>query len=235
MGRIALYIDIEGFGKTYTKDTRCLWSLHELMEGLFCLGEHYDKLGGFRLFAHQIGDGFLVVDEHTEDNVRRITAVAISLMQYTLLQGGMVCKSAISAGDLADVQGCFPERLKGRSGAGGVVPMGKGLLTTFAVMGTALINSWGLSKKARGPLLIIDAAEVGPIANAGYIVRQKDGSFLIDWVHSESNCLCICKEFLGVPRSSKRIVEEKMKDYINSKDNELPEEWKTNAREFLDL
>jgi hypothetical protein len=205
------------------------------MEGLFCLGEHYDKLGGSRLFAHQFGDGFLVVDDHTEDNVKRVTAVAISLMQYTLLRARKVCKSAISAGDLADVQGCYPEMVRERSRGKGVVLMGTGLLTTCPVMGTALINSYKLSKTETGPLLVVDAAEIGPIVNAGYIVRQKDGNLLIDWVHSESDCIRICKELLGISQSNKRIVEGELKAYINDKDNELPKKWKRNAREYLRL
>jgi hypothetical protein len=203
------------------------------MDGVLCLGENYHRLGGSRLFAHQIGDAFLIVDEHTNSAVHRIIAIAIALMQNTLVKGNRVCKSAISAGGLADVQGCYPERVRDRSQGGRSVAMGEGLLTTFPVMGTSLIRSFKISKKAKGPLLIIDDGQIASTATAGYRLRKMDGYSLLDWIHSRSDLVDQCKDLLNISTLTDSLIERKMRDYINS--NCLKEEWKENARKYLEL
>ena len=63
--RTAMFIDIEGFGALYGPNTSAdsLWGLADLMEGVYRLGRESAQLGISRIFAHHIGDGFILVDD----------------------------------------------------------------------------------------------------------------------------------------------------------------------------
>jgi len=59
--RWAIYIDIEGFGSLYDQTMRALLPLNALMEGIYRIGKRKYNDDASRLFAHQFGDGFVIV------------------------------------------------------------------------------------------------------------------------------------------------------------------------------
>ena len=71
IGRWAINIDLEGFGNLYDKEDLVLLSLCELMEGIFRIGTQYYPEPPDRIFAHQIGDGFIIVSDFPEDTLDR--------------------------------------------------------------------------------------------------------------------------------------------------------------------
>lgn len=156
MNRWSIYIDIEGFGSTYDNNSRALISLGALMEGIYLIGTRCFPESPDRLFAHQIGDGFVIVSEFGSKSLDRPLSIATLLLRRVLTHGG-ICKAAISEGDFADVKGCYPKSIRDNSNGDGILSLGHGLMTIFPVMGTALINSHRIHQSApSGSLLVID-------------------------------------------------------------------------------
>ncbi len=63
MERWAIHIDIEGFSATYENSAQGLYSLQALMEGIYFIGNKWRPDPPERIFAHQLGDGFIIVGE----------------------------------------------------------------------------------------------------------------------------------------------------------------------------
>ena len=61
--RVSAFIDIEGFGPLYRAKNDSIWGLQGLMRGILILGQRTSEIGISRLFAHHIGDAFVVVDD----------------------------------------------------------------------------------------------------------------------------------------------------------------------------
>lgn len=58
---LGINIDIEGFGLRYDQSMQALPPLNALMEGIFQIGSNKYNDDLTRLFAHQFGDGFVIV------------------------------------------------------------------------------------------------------------------------------------------------------------------------------
>lgn len=82
IGRWAINIDLEGFGHLYDKEDLVLLSLCELMEGIYRIGVRYYPESPDRIFAHQLGDGFVIVSDFPEDTLDRPVAIALSLLRH---------------------------------------------------------------------------------------------------------------------------------------------------------
>lgn len=100
--RWGIYIDIEGFGAQYDQTMKALLPLNALMDGIFKIGERKYNDDVTRLFAHQFGDGFVVVSCFEEKSLDRPVAIAISLMQHVLAAGGLA-KASIAEGGFSDI------------------------------------------------------------------------------------------------------------------------------------
>jgi hypothetical protein len=61
--RWAIAIDVEGFSATYEASSQALTSIGALAKAIFVLGRFSYPESPNRLFAHQLGDGFIVVGE----------------------------------------------------------------------------------------------------------------------------------------------------------------------------
>ena len=97
MDHWSLYVDIEGFSTTYEKDTKAVLSLGALMEAILGLGSRCYPESLHRLFAHQLGDGFVVVGEFGWATLEQPVTVGTILLR-AVLQAGGIAKGAISEG-----------------------------------------------------------------------------------------------------------------------------------------
>lgn len=65
MERWSINIDIEGFSSTYEKNDQALGSLRALMEGIFLIASKcFPDPSTNRIFAHQLGDGFIIKNKN---------------------------------------------------------------------------------------------------------------------------------------------------------------------------
>src|SRR5262245_65364511 len=112
------------------------------MKGILAIGSGRESPN--RIFAYQIGDGFIIVGEFIRHSLEEPIAIAILLMRQIALAGG-IGRAAVSEGDLADVVGCYPKEIREATRRShGAFPLGGGVMTIFPVMGTALINAYRL-------------------------------------------------------------------------------------------
>src|SRR5439155_12891347 len=134
------------------------------MLAIYQIGSRGYPESPYRLFAHQLGDGFVVVGEFGWPDLDQACGISIALLRAVLHSGG-TAKAAISEGEMADITGCYPEPIRTLYGEsqGGVFGMGGGLMSVLPVMGTALINSYRLLSSPDVPsvsLLIISQSDV---------------------------------------------------------------------------
>jgi hypothetical protein len=236
MDQWAIYIDIEGFSSTYTIGTQPLISLGALMEAILDIGSKCYPETPYRLFAHQVGDGFVISGEFGWPDLKQPTTVAIALLRAVLHAGG-VAKAAISEGQLADVLGCYPERIQqlyARS-HGGAFSLGGGLMTVLPVMGTALINSVKLlhsSQTPSGSLLILPKSQAGRLP-AGVTFVEVGELCVLDWLHASYLELDELIKTAQLPPFSEAGMISALNRYI--KTNQLFKDWVDNTRLYLNM
>jgi hypothetical protein len=234
VGRWAINIDLEGFGHLYDKENLVLLSLGELMEGIFRIGAQYYPESPDRIFAHQIGDGFVIVSDFPEETFRRPVAIALSLLRH-VAHSGRYAKATISDGEFADILSCYPSSVINAAGPDKRVRLGRGIMTLFPVMGTALIRAISVAKKCpSGPLLAL-AIENRERIPDGLIVHEVSSRdiIVVDWIHSENDLArdIASKSQLNWPGTS--IVSAQLKEYCETQ--QVKEEWKTSVRDFLGI
>lgn len=137
--RWSIYIDIEGFGALYEKEDTVWRALRELMEGIYLIGTNYCPETPGRIWAHQSGDGFIIVSEFEDSSLEKPTAIAIALLRH-VASIGRFAKATISEGTFSDITACYPKIIQNAPRHGDAVCMGGGLMTIYPVMGTALIK-----------------------------------------------------------------------------------------------
>jgi len=236
IGRWAINIDLEGFGTLYGKENLVLQSLGELMEGIFCIGNQYYPNSPDRLFAHQLGDGFIIVSEFPEDTFDRPVSIALSLLRH-VASSGRYAKATISEGEFSDIQSCYPLSVREAAKSDNRIRIGAGIMTTFPVMGTALIRAISVAKKCpSGPLLAIAAANRHLLPD-GLIIHEHEAPsqdiITIDWLHSKND--------LAIDIANKSQLN--MPDTVNISDQlcaycqtqQVKQEWKKNVHDFLDV
>jgi hypothetical protein len=118
--RWGISIDIEGFSNLYENSeatqTKAIWGLHQLMDAVIKVGQKVypgdpNKNYWDRIFAHQFGDGFILISNFEEPDPSRCIAIAVSLSRHMLLQG-FATKAAISTGGMSDINGCYPDAMR---------------------------------------------------------------------------------------------------------------------------
>ena len=70
-----IYIDIVGFSALYPEGNDGLWALNKLMLAIHRIGKNVFPEPTDRLFAHQLGDGFLIVSDFHEESLDRAAVV----------------------------------------------------------------------------------------------------------------------------------------------------------------
>jgi len=221
--RWSLWIDVEGFSAGYrSNETHALQAIGSLLEAVFKIGTTIYAESPSRLFAHQFGDGLVIVSNFPEESAERPLAIAISVMRH-LISKKVACKSAVASGGFADIGGCYPEILFKNSSDRQVVSMGEGLMTIIPVMGTALIASHKLSQQRKGAVLLIreDCFQAMPIEA---LVSLKAPT-AIDWIHSD---LPLSREIstkagLFYPESS--TASDMLRRYIDAHGTSAGAQW----------
>ena len=217
IGRWAISIDLEGFGHFYDKEHLVLASLGDLMEGIFHIGTQYYPKPPDRIFAHQLGDGFIIVSEFPEATLERPVAIAIALLRH-VANTGRYSKATISEGDFADIQSCYPDSIIEAMGSDRTVRLGTGIMSIFPVMGTALIRAVSMAKKCpSGPLLAVSAESRSRLPD-GVVVHSvpSEDILIIDWLHSECDLAVnvAAESRLNWQDTSK--LEEQLKEYCQT-------------------
>jgi len=185
MERWSIYIDIEGFSALYGQEDQILQSLGVLAEGILFIGRKCYPKTPERLFAHQTGDGFIIVREFGAEMLEQPLAIAMALLRH-VAASGRFAKAAISQGEFTDVRGCYPSSVRDAARDNGHLDLGEGLMTLFPVMGMALIRAFKLAENSpSGPLLTVATTERHRIPD-GVVVRETNNPDVIsiDWIHS---------------------------------------------------
>ena len=230
-GRWSIFIDMEGFGKLYDQENQVLLSLGELMEGIFKIGCNCSPESPDRIFAHQLGDGFVIVSEFPEETLERAIAIAITLLRH-VAQSGRFAKAAVSEGTFADIKSCYPasvlEAEKDRN-----VALGRGIMTIFPVMGTALIRAFAVAKNCpSGPLLAVASEERHrlPTGLITHEVPERD-LILVDWVNSQNELATSFAEKAGVNSPNSETLSKLLSSYCKTQN--IRKEWSENVQNYL--
>ena len=230
-GRWAIHIDVEGFGAKWNETADAFRGLNALMEGIFRIGDRAYPEPPQRLFAHQFGDGFLVVSDFHEERLDRAVLVGIALLRHVLASGA-VAKAAIAEGELSDVVGCYPPEIPRQSDRDHII-FGSGVMTVFPVMGTALIHSVALDKSCpSGPLLAVAPANLNrcPADVQSHKVDEK--IVCLNWLLGEPKGLHELQVASGFKSFSESERCAQLEKYLI--DNpELNENWKLNSQRYL--
>jgi hypothetical protein len=186
----SIWIDIEGFSKLWSKGDAGLNGMNSLITAIHAIGTNCFPDQFSRIFAHQFGDGFVIVSTFREEKLDRCAAAAISLMRY-VSESGCMARAAIAEGQFADISGCWPKHIRdelSRSDRDNGIHIGMGLMTLIPVMGTALINANKLDKAntLRGSVLTLESCNLARLTGGFKFERVpcKPDLAIIDWVNS---------------------------------------------------
>ena len=241
MIRWAIYLDIEGFEYLYLAANKYL--AYQLLTGLvrdvyFIIEKIYpepDLLfrdATFSLIAHQFGDSVTITPGIIGRDVLKVfkpICISIALMRTTAMRGGFA-KASISYGDMADIKGVYPDEIQDKFDESGlVINTRHGSITIAPVMGEGLIRAYKLSKRATGPLLIVDPIFKNEVKNSGLdIIFENNDYFEINWVHPKVNLVNEIIAKIGLKVPSDQEIVEKIKSYLKTS-KALPKGWRKNA------
>lgn len=230
--RWAIYIDIQGFGTLWDESDKALVALNELMCAIFRIGKNYYPGSPNRLFAHQFGDGFLIVSEFEEESLERCVTITIAILRHVSAVG-CFAKAAIVEGNMLDVKGCYPDEVMVDLNSNLVVDLGEGLMTITPVMGTALIRGVKLDKTSpKGPLLVIEKKKIDRLPQGLTTSDAGDRGVSINWITYQSDLLSDIQRCTKLSSPSKAEMEKLLRQYC--KENEkIPIEWVQNVNKFL--
>jgi hypothetical protein len=219
--RWGISIDIEGFSSLYehteATQSKAIWGLHQLMDAVIKVGKNAypgdpNKNYWDRIFAHQFGDGFIIVSNFEEPDPSRCISIAISLSRYMLLQG-FATKTAISTGSMIDINGCYPDEM--RNSQNNTLKLGMGLMTSIPVMGTALTKAHKLSGRVSGNVVVIDLTQFKSIPEG--LIKVSEGNVgYIDWMSDSNSLAQEISEKAGLQFGSKKQLLSMFSSYITT-------------------
>lgn len=237
--RWSIWIDIEGFSKLWD-DGLALAGLRALMSGIYAIGNKVYTDDGARLFAHQFGDGFVIVGDFHEEALDRCVAIAVVLMRH-VATSGCLARAAVAEGDFADYSGCWPKEIRQELAnlqSDDTVSLGSGIVTLLPVIGTALINANKLdsSNCIKGAVLTIASRDAGRIAT-GFPRRVSAADSrltMIDWVHATSPIIDEIVVQSGFGGISAADIEAAITRYVGQTPKP-PSAWIAGARDYGSL
>lgn len=221
--RWSIWIDIEGFSKLWPQGSLALSGLRQLMSGIHAIGNRCYPGDGDRIFAHQFGDGFVIVSAFHELDLDRAASIAVALVRH-VTGSGCMARAAIAEGEFCDYRGCWPPEITAEQASNGddTVSLGSGLMTFLPVMGTALINAHKLdaANPAKGAIVTIETKNSTRLS-PGLQRNMIDGAAeftVIDWVHSKSQHLDRMARKAGIGIGTEAELEAATNRYIDSHD-----------------
>lgn len=230
--RWAIYIDIQGFGTLWGEGDEALLALGELMRAIYRIGKNYYPSSPDRLYAHQFGDGFLIISDFEEASLERCVTIAIALLRHVAVTG-CFAKAAIIEGGMQGINGCYPEEVMRNTDDDSTVLMGEGLMTIVPVMGTALIRGVKLEKNSpKGPLLVIEKERIDRLPQGLSTSDAGEEVVSINWITYESNLLSDIQRRTGLKSPSKNEMEKSLRQYCKAHEK-IPEEWVQNVNKYL--
>jgi len=236
INRWSIYIDVEGFSKIYKENEgKAHYGVSLLASHIYNFGNKVYNDEFNSLFAHQLGDGFVIVSLNNEKNIDSALLAAITLMRLMLVKGYMT-KAAISIGNFADVMACYPKFIQDEYYKNEIIKIGHGVLRVFPVMGSALINSWKLlDKTPSGPKLTLDFSLKENVKLDGLIYGESNNKFIeINWLHSKLIALEKIGKILDYTEISNiNFLKIRFEDYLEN--NDLSFNWSNNARKILKI
>ena len=230
--RWTLYIDVEGFASKWNETTmEAFRGINTLMEGIFQIGAHCYAESPDRLFAHQFGDAFLLVSDFHEAVLDRSVLIGIALMRQ-LLAVGEIAKCTMDEGELSDIANCYPDAIRKRYNRGSI-GIGAGLMTITPVMGTALIRTAAIQKRASGPLFALRKALADRVSPS-FGRTEISGSELVsmNWLRGEPPGLKELQDTAGLMRSAEETRVAQLRNYLQQSSG-LSAEWTANAKAHL--
>jgi len=232
--RWAIYIDIEGFSALYPEGNDALWALNKLMLAIHRIGKNVFPEPPDRLFAHQLGDGFLIASEFHEKNLDRAVTIATILMKF-ITSFGVFARGTIAEGDLSGITSCYSDEVMKECEKDGwsTSRMGAGLMTIFPVMGTALINAVGIDKRSpKGPLLTMSSNCKDRLSGVFKVIDIPNTELVtVDWVHTDFEGLTDIRDKAFLKYPSPENLEILIKNYLSK--HKLPEEWVNSCSTYL--
>lgn len=217
--RWGLNIDVEGFSHLYEHSedgkTAAIFALRDLMDAVVKVGRFAypgdpTKNESDRIFAHQFGDGFILVSNFKEADAERCISIGVSLMRHMAMLGHAT-KCAISTGDMSDIKGCYPSAV--RASDHGTVVLGAGLLTTIPVMGTALTKAHKLGARVSGNVLVLDLTQFSSYPS-DWIYKIDGNIGFVDWRKNELPLPREISEKAGLSFGTEAELLEKFNSYV---------------------
>lgn len=239
MERWSFYIDVEGFKAFLSRDRlQAIKSLGEMMRAIFRIGRECYPLPPDVIYAHQFGDGFIVTSREHEESLDRCVAVATAVMRH-VAASGCYARAAIAEGDLADIQGVYPEEVMSQSEGGHRISLHMGLMTITSVMGTALTRTVGLAEAGKpsssGPLLLVSVGNASRVdASIPRVpIPGNHDVVSIDWVRAKSDILQWIQTVANLGSPTAKELEDGLAQYCAENDEALSPDWKANVHRLL--
>ena len=239
--RWGIYVDVEGFRSFLdSEQLRAMHALGDLMVAIFRIGRKCYPEPPDRITAHQFGDGFIVMSDSHEQSLDRCLAIAAAMMRHVAASGSYA-RAAIVEGDLADVQGCYPDEVMScrDSQCTHRISLHMGLMTITTVMGTALARAVALAEAGKpcssGPLLLIESEKCARIDSSiqWRTVPGHPEAASIDWVHMQSSLLTSIQDAATLSSPSPPELEAGLARYCDA--NQLGGKWRANVYDLLNV
>ena len=232
MNRWAIYIDIQGFGALWDKEDKAILALGELMRAIYRIGKICFPNFPDRLFAHQFGDGFIIVSDFEEETLERCVTIAIALLRH-VSSTDCFAKAVIVEGAMMDIKGLYPDEVMDNLNSNSLVDLGAGLMTIVPVMGTALIRGVKLDKNPpKGPLLIIEKEKIDRLPQGLSTSDAGEEVVSINWITYQSDLLSDIQRRANLKTPSHIEMEESLLRYCKENEKNL-EEWVKNVHKYL--
>lgn len=233
MDRWAIYVDIEGTSRIFAEEElRFFRAFDALLNAIYVIGTKVYPETPNRLFAHQLGgDGLIIVSEFVEGGIDLPISIATLLLQI-LLTNDAVGKGGISKGRFADIHDCFPSLRHMTESTHNVYDLGRGILSIFPVMGTALINAHRLASPPHVPsggILAVDRNFL-KTPRPGVLMTKEEADFVIvDWIHTRTQVMedILLKSGLEIPAPHE--LERRLIDYVCNSAPLCEAEWGRNS------
>ncbi len=210
--RCGIFIDIEGTSHRYQKNEIGFYQSLDCLLSSALKGVRFELPKNNEFFLHQMGmDGLFLISRYGFETYEIPISLSIYLMQKLLLSG-FVGKCGISVGDNGDIQSSLPQTTEqieiSKSSLYGC------MMSKVNIAGTALINSYNLSKvKPNGSRLAID---INLIPEATDFSKFSESVAIIDWIHTEMDYLDFIYNSLGEEKPNIETLEKILNSYIEN-------------------